>query len=262
MQARIDDIDVRYEITGGGPWLTLSHSLAVNLDMWAPQLAALEGRFRVLRYDTRGHGDTSAPPAPYTLERLADDAHGLLRHLGIGRTHWLGLSMGGMIGQTLAVRHPEVLDRVVLADTTGRMPAAAAATWAERVRTARSEGLQALEQPTLSRWFTEPFRHAQPALMARVGAMIRATPVEGYAGCCAAIAATDLLDALARQRSPALVIVGAQDEATPPAAAEAIVRHWPGASLRVIPDASHLSNLEQPERFNEAVLAFLTAASA
>ena len=260
LQARIADIDVRYEVRGQGPWLTLSHSLAVHGGMWAPQIDALARHFTVLNYDTRGHGGTSAPPAPYTLEQLADDAHGLLQHLGVTRTHWLGLSMGGMIGQTLALRHPEVLDRVVLADTTGQVPAAGAAMWADRVRIARSEGMQALCQPTLSRWFTEPFLKAQPALMEKIGAMIAATPVEGYAGCCAAIATTDTLARLAAQRSPALVIVGDQDAATPPAAAEAIARHWPGAKLRVIADASHLSNIEQAAVFNAAVLDFLTAA--
>lgn len=259
MHAHIGDIDVHYEITGQGPWLTLSHSLAVHMGMWDPQLQALSQHFRVLRYDTRGHGATGAPPAPYMLEQLADDAYGLLQHLGITRTHWLGLSMGGMIGQTLAIRHPQVLDRVVLADTTGRMPAAAAALWAERAAIARSEGLQALEQPTLSRWFTEPFRQAQPALMAQVGAMIRATPVEGYAGCCAAIAATDTLAALGAMKSRALVIVGEHDPATPPAAAQAIAAHWPGAQLLEIPDASHLANIEQPAAFTAAVLDFLTA---
>jgi 3-oxoadipate enol-lactonase len=259
MHAHIGDIDVHYEVTGQGPWLTLSHSLAVHLGMWDAQLQALSQHFTVLRYDTRGHGASSAPAAPYTLDQLADDAHGLLQHLGIERTHWLGLSLGGMIGQTLAIRHPEVLDRVVLADTTGQVPAAGAAMWAERVHIARSEGLQALEQPTLSRWFTEPFRQAQPALMAQVGAMIRATPVEGYAGCCAAIAATDTLAALGAMRARALVIVGDQDAATPPAAAQAIAAHWPSAQLVVIADASHLSNIEQPAAFTAAVLGFLTA---
>ena len=154
MQARLNDIDVHYEITGQGPWLTLSHSLATTLDMWQPQLAG--------------------------------DAQALLQHLGVARSHWLGLSMGGMIGQMLAIRQPQLLHRVVLADTTGQVPPAAAQMWADRVKTARTEGLQALVQPTLERWFTAPYRAAQPELMARIGAMIRGTPVEGYAGCCAA----------------------------------------------------------------------------
>jgi len=260
MHARIGDIDVHYEISGQGPWLTLSHSLAAHLGMWEPQVQALSRHFSVLRYDTRGHGGTSAPPGPYTLARLADDAAALLDHLDIGRTHWLGLSMGGMIGQTLAIRHPQRLDHVVLADTTGQVPAAGAAMWADRVRIARSEGMAALVEPTLSRWFTEPFRRAQPDWMDRIGAMIRATPVEGYAGCCAAIAATDTLTELATLRQPALVLVGEHDAATPPDAARAIAAHWPGAKLVVIPSASHLSNVEQAAAFNAAVEGFLGAA--
>ncbi len=257
MQARLNDIDVHYEITGQGPWLTLSHSLATTLDMWQPQLQRLGEHFTLLRYDTRGHGGTSASAAPYTLAQLAGDAQALLQHLGVARSHWLGLSMGGMIGQMLAIRQPQLLHRVVLADTTGQVPPAAAQMWADRVKTARTEGLQALVQPTLERWFTAPYRAAQPELMARIGAMIRGTPVEGYAGCCAAIAGTNTLAALQQQRAPALVIVGEQDQATPPAAAQALVQHWPGSQLRVLPGAAHLANIEQAQAFNEAVLGFL-----
>ena len=257
MQARIGDHTVHYEISGQGPWLTLSHSLATHLGMWEPQLEALGRHFTLLRYDTRGHGGSDAPPGPYALERLADDAFDLLGHLGIARTHWLGLSMGGMVGQVLALRHPEVLDRVVLADTTGQVPQAGQAMWAERARMARSDGMAGLVQPTLERWFTEPFRAAQPALMARIGEMIAGTPAEGYAGCCAAIATTNTLAELATLRLPALVVVGEHDLGTPPAAAQAIASHWPGARLQVLADASHLANVEQPDAFNEAVLGFL-----
>lgn len=259
MQAHLNGIDVHYEITGSGPWLTLSHSLATTLDMWQPQLQRLGEHFTLLRYDTRGHGGTSAPAAPYTLEQLADDAQALLQHLGMERTHWLGLSMGGMVGQMLAIRHPQLLHRVVLADTTGQVPSAGAQMWADRVRIARSEGMAALVQPTLSRWFTDPYRAAQPELMARIGAMIHHTPLEGYAGCCAAIASTNTLAALQQLRAPALVIVGEQDQATPPAAAQALAQHWPGARLQVLPGAAHLSNIEQAEAFNDAVLGFLGA---
>ena len=257
MQATVHGHTVHYEVSGRGPWLTLSHSLAAHSGMWAPQLAALEPHFTVLRYDTRGHGGSSAPPGPYTLEQLADDAQALLQHLGVQRTHWLGLSMGGMVGQTLALRHPALLDRVVLADTTGRVPPAGAALWAERAALARSAGMQALVQPTLARWFTPPFHAAQPTVVADIGAMIAATPVEGYAGCCAALAATDTLDGLRALHHPALVLVGAQDEATPPAAAAAIAAHWPGAQLQVIDGAAHLPNIEQAADFNAAVLGFL-----
>ena len=262
MQARINDIDMHYEITGHVPWLTLSHSLATTLDMWQPQVQRLGRHFTLLRYDTRGHGGTSAPPAPYTLAQLADDAHALLQHLGVARTHWLGLSMGGMVGQMLAIRHPQVLHRVVLADTTGQVPPAGAQMWGDRMHTARTQGLQALEQPTLSRWFTDPYRAARPEVMATIGAMIRHTSVEGYAGCCAAIASTDTLQALQAQTAPALVIVGAQDQATPPAAAQALADHWPGARLVVLPGAAHLANIEQADTFNDAVLDFLLAGPA
>ena len=260
MQAQINGIATHFEVTGRGPWLMLSHSLASDMHMWEPQLALLCQHFTLLRYDTRGHGQSAAPDGPYTLTQLADDARALLQHLQVARTHWLGLSLGGMVGQALALRHPELLQRVVLADTTGQVPAAGARLWAERAATAREEGMQALVQPTLSRWFTDPYRSAQPALMERIGATIRHTAVDGYAGCCAAIAEMDHLQALQTlplHRLPALVIVGEADQATPPAAARALAEHWPGAQLRVLPGAAHLSNIEQADAFNDAVLRFL-----
>lgn len=257
MKARIGDIDIHYTVTGQGPWITLSHSLAAHSGMWAPQVRLLSPHFTVLCVDTRGHGGTDAPPGPYTLAQLADDAYGLLQHLGVARTHWMGLSMGGMIGQELALRHPEVLDRVILADTSGRGAPEAPRLWAERAQAARSGGMGALVEPTLSRWFTEPFRRTHPEVMAEVGAMIAGTPVEGYAGCCAAIAGLDTLDRLPALRHPALVLVGEQDAGTPPAMAAAITARWPGARLVVLPDAAHLANLEQPGAFNREVLEFL-----
>jgi len=152
-----------------------------------------------------------------------------------------------------------VLDRVILADTTGQAAPNAAALWGDRIRLARTQGMAALAQPTLARWFTDPFRAAQPQLMAQIAAMIAATPVEGYAGCCAAIAQINTLEQLRQQRSRALVIVGEQDQGTPPAMAEQIHAHWPGSQLVRIPDAAHLANLEQPEIFNREVLRFLQA---
>jgi 3-oxoadipate enol-lactonase len=167
--------------------------------------------------------------------------------------------MGGMIGQVLALRHPQALDRVVLADTTGQGAPNAAQMWADRAQAARASGMAALVEPTLARWFTEPTRQAQPALMAEVGAMIAGTPVEGYAGCCAAIAGVDTLEGLRALRHPALVLVGDQDLGTPPAMAQRIAEHWPGAQCKVLAGAAHLANLEQPEAFNREVLGFLLA---
>ena len=257
MKANIHGIDVHYEVTGKGPWLTLSHSVAANLGMWDAQLDLLNQHFTVLRYDTRGHGQTQDTEGPYTLEQLADDVQGLLKHLGVTRTHWIGLSLGGMIGQVLAIRHPNVLDHVVIADSTGKGAPNAVAMWGDRANLARTQGLAALVQPTLSRWFTDPYRDTHPAVMARIGHMIETTSINGYAGCCAAISMIYTHDGLQKLHQPGLVIVGDQDQATPPAMSEQIHAHWPKSQYVVLKDAAHLSNIEQAAAFNKAVMAFL-----
>ncbi len=262
MKAQIADIEVHYDVSGQGPWITLSHSLAADAGMWEPQLAALERHFTVLRYDIRGHGRTQGTAGPYSLEQLADDADGLLQHLGVARSHWIGLSLGGMIGQVLAIRHPQRLDHVVIADSTSKAAPNAATLWGERAELARTQGMQALVPSTLSRWFTEPYRGSHPGVMQQVGDMIASTSVDGFAGCCAAIAVIDTQQGLAGLRHPALVLVGDQDQATPPAMAQEIRQHWPLARLQVLSDAAHLSNIEQADAFNRAVLDFLGAPDA
>ncbi len=257
MKIKVNGINVNYEIAGDGPWVTLSHSLACNLDMWDEQMAALTSKYTVLRYDTRGHGATDAPEGPYSLEQMADDAHALLAALGIGRTHWVGLSMGGMIAQTYALKYPGVFTSMVLADTTSRYPPEAAAVWADRVTTVRENGMSAMVDTTLGRWFTAPFRSSQPATMERVGAYIRSTPLAGYIGACQAIPKIDLTDRLHEIDCPTLVIVGEEDAGTPVALARAIHEAMPGSELVIIPSASHLSNVEQPAAFNAALLGFL-----
>lgn len=262
MRTRANGIDIEYQVAGtAGPWVTLSHSLACNNAMWEPQIAALASRYRVLRYDTRGHGGTTATPAPYTLELLADDARALLDTLGIRRTHWIGLSLGGMIGQTFALRHADRLDSLVLCDTTSRYPREAAALWDERIRSAEASGMAALAEPTLARWFTEAYLRNHPEVMATFAAAIAATPLAGYAGCGRAIATIDLTERLRALAVPALVIVGEQDPGTPVAMAREIAGAIPGAELVVLPSAAHLSNVEQAERFNGALLAFLARVS-
>jgi 3-oxoadipate enol-lactonase len=257
MKATINGVVMHYEVTGSGPWLTLSHSLAANLGMWDAQLDLLNQHFTVLRYDIRGHGQTPGTEGPYTLEQLADDVHGLLQHLGATRTHWIGLSLGGMIGQVLAIRHPDILDHVVIADSTGKGAPNAATMWGDRANLARTQGLAALVQPTLSRWFTDPYRERNPDEMARIAQMIESTSVDGYAGCCAAISMIDTHDGLKQLAHPGLVIVGAQDQATPPAMSEAIHSHWPNSQFVVLQDAAHLSNIEQAQAFNDAVMNFM-----
>lgn len=257
MKIRTNDIETHYVVEGEGPWLTMSHSLACNLSMWDEQAKLLSRRFKVLRYDTRGHGGSSAPAGPYTLEQLADDAKALFDALGIQHTHWVGLSMGGMIGETFALKHPGFFQSMVLADTTSRRPPNAEQMWRERVMIAQAQGMEGVRESTLARWFTEPFRQSRLDVMERIGRDIVQTPVAGFAGCCDAIARVDLLDRLKEIDCPALVIVGDQDHGTPPEMARQIHANLRGSKLTVIASAAHLSNIEQPAAFNEALTAFL-----
>jgi 3-oxoadipate enol-lactonase len=262
METTVNGLKIKYEIAGAGPWLTLSHSLACDLHMWDEQMDALTKKLKVLRYDTRGHGQSAAPAGAYTLDELADDAHGLFAALGIKETHWAGLSMGGMIGQTFALKYPGVFKSMVLADTTCRYPAEAAGIWAERIQTAQTKGMGAVVDGTLARWFTEPYRKTNPPGVARVGASIRATPVAGFVGCCHAIPKINLTHRLKEIKCPTLVIVGEQDPGTPVAMAREIHEAMPGSQLVIIPSAAHLSNIEQADAFTAALTKFLESVPA
>ena len=176
MNVKANGIELNYEVEGNGPWLTMSHSLACNISMWDPQMPVLTKKFKVLRFDTRGHGQSSAPAGEYTLDQLADDVKGLLDALNIKQTHWAGLSMGGMIGQAFALKYPGVFLSMVLADTTSRRPPDAAKMWGERVQSAQTKGMDSLVDSTLARWFTEPYRNSHKDVMAKIGDDIRKTP--------------------------------------------------------------------------------------
>jgi 3-oxoadipate enol-lactonase len=259
-KAQAGGINLAYRIDGpsDAPWVVMSHSLACDYTMWDPQLELLRD-FRVLRFDTRGHGASDAPGGEYVMEQLADDARALLDALGIQRCHFVGLSMGGMIGQQLALGAPGRLLSLTLADTSSGYPAAVLPVWQERIALVRSQGMQAVLKPTLERWFTARFREVQPQAVARIAAAILATPVAGYIGCAHAIPRIDFTARLAAVRCPTLVIVGAEDQGTPIAMAEEIARAIPGARLEVIEGAAHLSNIEQATRFNELLRQFLSA---
>jgi 3-oxoadipate enol-lactonase len=261
MKATVNGIETYYEINGaeGAPWLVFSHSLACSVRMWDGEVAKFKDRYRVLAYDTRGHGRSAAPKGAYTLEMLADDLHGLLKKLDIRKAHFCGLSMGGMIGQTFALKYPRIFETLTLCDTTSSYPPEAAPLWQERIRIAETKGMEPLVQPTLERWFTESFRRNQPDKVNRVAALIRSTQVAGYVGCCAAIPQIDVTARLKEIIAPALVICGADDPATPPAMARVIQENLPGAKLALIPQAAHLSNVEQPEAFARALAEFLTS---
>jgi 3-oxoadipate enol-lactonase len=257
MKVNANGIEIHCVVEGNGPWLTLSNSLTCDLSMWDAQATLLSPHFKVLRYDTRGHGATSATTGAYTFDQLADDAKGLLDALGIERTHWVGLSLGGMIGQVCALKYPGLFQSIALCDTASRYPPEAALVWAERRRIAQEKGMDALVDGTLARWFTQPYRTSHPEVMARFAQMIRSTSVAGYVGCGHAIPDIDVTDRLKEIECPALVIVGEQDMGTPVAMARDIHDALPDSRLVVIPSAGHLPNIEQPQAFNDALLGFL-----
>ena len=254
---KANGIDINYRVDGRGPWVTLSHSLSCDLTMWDELAVALAPTFTVLRYDTRGHGGSSVPEGTYSFEQLTADVIGLLDALKVERTHFVGLSMGGMIAQHLALAHPSRLDKLVIANSTSRIPPEAGPLWDERIAIARGQGCAGLVEGTLGRWFTPGFRAARPGEAARIGNLIAGTPPAGYIGCAGAIRALDNTARIGAIRVPTLVIAGADDPGTPPAMSEAIAAAIPGARLEIIPSASHLSCIEQPQNFNSLVIDFL-----
>jgi 3-oxoadipate enol-lactonase len=248
-------IAYRFDGPADGRVVLMSNSLMSSWDMWDPTVPALADRYRVLRYDTRGHGRSSTPPGPYSIALLADDAAGLLDALGIARAHFVGLSMGGMIGQQLGARHPGKVLSLALCDTASEMPPRE--LWEERLAVARGQGIPALAESTLKRWFTEPFLRRAPGEVERVRRMILATGVEGYVACAAAIrdmAQTTMLLAIT---APTLVLVGREDPATTVAHATVLHRVIAGSRLVIVDGAAHLANVEQPGAFNAALRAFL-----
>jgi len=248
----------RLEGPADAPVVTLAHPLGATLEMWDAQVAALLPRYRVLRYDIRGHGGSEVPPGPYTLEHMAGDLLALLDALGIRETHFVGLSMGGLIGMTAALAFPDRIRRLVLGDTTAQYGAAVEGMWHERLRVAETEGMtETLIERTMAIWFTAEFRERHAAPVDRVRAMLRATDPRGYAASIRAIGFVNLTPRLGAIRSPTLVIVGEQDPGTPPAMAEVLHGKIPGARLVILPSAMHCSAVEAADAFNRAVGEFL-----
>ena len=254
LKVRGEDFHIRIDGDEGAPVLLLSNSLGTNLSMWDPQIPEWSKHFRVVRYDSRGHGLSPAPDKPYSIAMLADDALAILDTLGIDKAHWCGLSKGGMVGQWLATHHGDRLGRVVLANTAARM--GPPELWDGRIDTVRKHGMSVLVQPTLERWFTPEFRDGAKETVAKVSEMLATTPPLGYANCCGAIRDMDQRETIRAVRNPVLVVIGARDPATPPATGYEIADAIPGAQ-RIELAAAHLSNLEQPEAFGRAVTDFL-----
>lgn len=235
----------------GAPAVVLASSLGTTAEMWRPQVAPLATRFRVIRYDMRGHGRSQVPPGPYTIARLGRDVLAILDALGLARAHVAGVSLGGMVGQWLGVHAGARLDRLVLANTSAYMGPPAA--WDARIEAIAHGGMAAIADGIVARWFTPRFVASAPATVAALRARLLATPVAGYVACCEAIRDMDQRASVAAIAAPTLVIAGTADPATPPAAAADLVRSIPGARL-VSLDAAHLSNLEQPEAFTGALV--------
>jgi 3-oxoadipate enol-lactonase len=260
MKITANGISIHYTLEGAesAPVVTLSHSLATDLNMWGPQMEKLLTSYRVLRYDTRGHGKTEVPQGPYSLEMLAEDVLGLLEALRINKTFFMGISMGGMIGQVLALKAPAVIEGLVLCDTSSLVPDEAKPIWDERIETVREKGMESQVEATIERWFTPGFRKERPEVVEKVVAMIRGTNPQGYIGCGRAIRELKLTDKLSAIKAPTLIMVGEDDPGTPVAASRVIHEKIKRSEMVILKSAAHLSNIEQASAFNKAVLNFLS----
>ncbi|WP_350278367.1 3-oxoadipate enol-lactonase [Kribbella sp. HUAS MG21] len=237
------------------PTVVLANSLGSTWEMWDANLAEWEQHFRVVRFDTRGHGRSSVPPGPYTIDDLADDVVELLDLLGIERAHFVGLSLGGMTGMRLAARNPSRVDRLVVLCTGARLDPSSA--WTDRADLVRAKGTAAVAEAVVRRWYTADWLAEHPDVRKESEEMVASTPADGYAGCCEVIATMDLLDDLGTITAPTLAIAGAEDPATPPWQLERIADTVADGKLLVVPRAAHLASAQRPEVVSPAVVAHL-----
>jgi 3-oxoadipate enol-lactonase len=260
MKIKANGLTINYQIDGpeGAPWLVFSNSLATSTAMWDEQAAALQSTFRVLRYDQRGHGGTEVPSGRYAFDTLLDDALGLLDAVGIAKAHFAGLSMGGATALGLAERHPDRLDRVIVCDSPCQSTPQSSQQWEERIAVAQKQGIDALVEPTVGRWFPPDTLAKNLPHVDKVRAMIRATPVDGFIGCAAALADHDYASAAATVRRPVLFMVGEKDGAAP-AAMRKLHEKVANSRFVELPGAGHISNMDRPAEFNQALRDFLGA---
>ncbi|KQQ26353.1 3-oxoadipate enol-lactonase [Methylobacterium sp. Leaf125] len=261
-QAHVAGLAMNYDLTGpsDAPVVAFSHSLGATLTMWDGMVTRLCQRYRVLRYDIRGHGGSATHDAPVEITDLARDLTGLLDILNIPRAHIVGLSLGGMIGQALAGAVPERPLSLTLMATSAHLPSEA--TWTNRAATARTNGMAAIVEPTLERWFTPGFASRAPAVIAPIRAAFIACDPVGYATACGAIGRMDLRPQLARVVAPTLILAGRDDPSTPPTMAEEICAGIPQAELVLLPQAAHMLSVERPEAVASYLLGFLDRHSA
>jgi 3-oxoadipate enol-lactonase len=253
---------LKVALQGQGAPVVLSHALGLDMTMWdafAARLATgkLGSAAEVMRYDHRGHGGSALPAGPYAMDDLVDDAARLIREWGRGPVTWIGLSMGAMVGQGLAIRYPELVAKLVLANTAARYPEAAQAAWKQRIATVQEKGMAAVAEMVVERYLHADFRAADPAATQAIRSRLLRDDAAGYAASCNAVGTVDWLSRLGEIRCPTLVIAGARDAGAPPAMAQEIADRIPGATLHVIDEASHLSVLETAREFETLVGRFL-----
>jgi 3-oxoadipate enol-lactonase len=251
--------NARIDGPADAPVLVLSNSLGTNWSLWDTQAPAFTARFRVLRYDTRGHGSSPVTAGAYSIAMLGHDVLVLLDALHIERAHFCGVSLGGMTGMWLGIHAPERIDRLVLANTAPRI--ATPAVWNARIDSVRQGGMQAIADAVLERWFTATFRARAPDAVGRFGAMLVTTPPDGYVACCAAVRDADLWPGVSSIRSPTLIIAGTHDAATPAADGRQLAERIAGARCVEL-DAAHISNVEAADAFTAEAIAFLGAGNA
>ena len=256
--AELEDVRIHYELAGAekAPVLVFSNSLGTDLSMWDAQMPEVTKKFRVLRYDKRGHGQSSVPAAPYTVEQLGGDLIALLDFLHIDRVHFCGLSIGGQTGMWLGVNRPERLTKLILSNTAAKI--GTPEMWNPRIEAARKDGTNAVARAVIERWFTAGFRAKEPGEVRRIQQMLESTNAEGYVGCCVAVRDFDYREKVSAIQTPTLFLVGAHDPATPPAGGRWAAEQIPGAQCVEL-DAAHLSNIEARERFTAEVSRFLAA---
>lgn len=257
MKATINGFSMNYEISGNekGPWLTMVNSLATDMRMWEPQVAALSGDFRILRFDKRGHGKSEAPAGPYTMDDIASDIVALWDHLGIKKTHYIGLSIGGMVGQGLLLKYGDRLGPTVLTNTMAVCGPQFQAAWDQRIATVAEKGMAGVVEGTMERWFTEGYRKSGAKPLAMVREMIANTSVAGYSGCARAIQKLAYLDKLKTVDHPVLLMAGAHDGGTPEAGM-ALMRDELKGCEYVVLDAAHIANIEKADEYTAHVKAF------
>ncbi|HVN72633.1 MAG TPA: 3-oxoadipate enol-lactonase [Desulfomonilia bacterium] len=261
--AQVNTSNLFYSFDGPdyGDVIMFSNSLAADITMWDNQVHAFsQAGYRVLRYDSRGHGRSAAPEGPYSLDLLSSDAVGLMDVLGLEKVHFCGLSMGGMVGQMIGARYGKRLISLALSSTSAHI--SPRELWDERIKMVRSGGMAAVADATVDRWFTKPGQERIPTEVEKIRRIILSTPVEGYCACCAAIRDMDLRYSLNTISTKVLVLVGKDDQGTPVSAAQYIHDQIGSSEMIVIPEAAHFVNVEQANKFNEALLNFLEQVAA